>query len=815
MRHFLSLFCVFLVFSSCSQQHRSASDLSQYIPRKAAVVIKTQDLKGLRSQLQNNDFAEALVSTPVSDFFKEQGVLLENLSIKGEALLCYTPIGKDDYEVSLITKAHPGIWKTDSIQMKAGTTSKKIQSLHTESRDYFYLLQDEIVMISTSQLLLENSLREADEDPIPDTYFDRAYAASSTSETSILVRGQSAQGLWQDLFPKGTSQTLDSTFSWASVDLDASQNDIKLSGVVLVQDSTRLKLELLKGTLPVTNTIGNITPISAQAVTSITYDDWEVFKNNQAQFQKIDPTKFDIQGADYLASFQEIALIQMNEGEAIVGVAIDPITTEDALAGSKKVGSFRQFPLFEFEEKNAFAKAYTPLLDLPAVQMYCQLDNFFIFADKQEVLETVIANYQNNATLAKSETFKNTVRLLSSASSMLHIELLNQGRYKQWRTEKAQKLTLDGYPYITTQLIQERDFMHFNLVMNKNEQPDAQGAVSQIANIKLNTDILMAPQLVKNHRSKGMDVIVQDINNTLYLISNSGKVLWQKELDSPILGRVKQVDLYRNGRLQLAFNTDKTFYILDRNGKEVTPFPISFKDPITQPLAVFDYENNRNYRFLLVQNDQVYMYDKNAKPVTGFTFKKAKSAIIQPPQHIRISNKDYIVITEGNGTLNILSRTGKSRIDVKETVDFGDTPVFTSGNNFLIYNVNGDKVTIGTDGTLIENATNIGSDAAIQKSGTTLVILRENDLQINDVAVELPFGMYTHPNIASIKKQGYITVTNTETSEVYIFDSTGKKLENFPVYGISAADIGLLERNKGLGFVTQGDASSILIYKIN
>ena len=404
---------------------------------------------------------------------------------------------------------------------------------------------------------------------------------------------------------------------------------------------------------------------------------------------------------------------------------------------------------------------------------------------------------------------------MSSASSLLHIELLHQGRYKQWRGEKAAKLSLEGYPYLTTQLIQERDFLHFNLVLNKNEKPDAQGAVSQIANVKLNNDILMAPQLVKNHRSKGMDVVVQDINNTLYLISNSGKVLWQKDLDSPILGEMQQVDLYRNGRLQLAFNTEKTFYILDRNGKEVKPFPMTFKDPITQPLAVFDYENNRNYRFLIVQNDALFMYDKNAKPVNGFVFKKAGSSIIQPPQHLRISNKDYILVTENNGKLNILSRTGKSRIDVKETIAFGDTPILNSGKAFIIYNVNGDKISIETNGKLLENATTIGSDAAIIQSGSTLVSLRENDLQINGKAVALPFGMYTYPSITSIKNKRYIAVTNSETSEAYIFDGDGKLLDNFPVYGISTPDIALLERNKGLGFVTQGDASSILIYKIN
>src|SRR5690606_10030246 len=120
-----------------------------------------------------------------------------------------------------------------------------------------------------------------------------------------------------------------------------------------------------------------------------------------------------------------------------------------------------------------------------------------------------------------------------------------------------------------------------------------------------------------------------------------GKVLWKKKLDSKIRGEITQVDLYRNGRLQLAFTTASKLMIVDRNGKDVSPFPIDFNQTITQPLSVFDYSKTKDYRFVVVMDQTVKMYNRDANSVDGFTFKNAKNTIINNPKHIRIGTKDY------------------------------------------------------------------------------------------------------------------------------------------------------------------------------
>lgn len=45
--------------------------------------------------------------------------------------------------------------------------------------------------------------------------------------------------------------------------------------------------------------------------------------------------------------------------------------------------------------------------------------------------------------------------------------------------------------------------------------------------------------------------------------------------------------------------------ILDRNGKVVPPFNKNFKGQALGPLAVFDYDNNKEYRFVFTQGKKL------------------------------------------------------------------------------------------------------------------------------------------------------------------------------------------------------------------
>ena len=110
-----------------------------------------------------------------------------------------------------------------------------------------------------------------------------------------------------------------------------------------------------------------------------------------------------------------------------------------------------------------------------------------------------------------------------------------------------------------------------------------------------------------------------------------------------IQGKISQVDLYKNGRLQLAFTTGNEFLILDRNGKEVAPFNMNFPGGNLNELAVFDYEGKKNYRFVITQGSKVFMYNSKGKTVRGFKYTDTGSLVLSAPKHIKIGNRDYLI----------------------------------------------------------------------------------------------------------------------------------------------------------------------------
>ena len=90
-------------------------------------------------------------------------------------------------------------------------------------------------------------------------------------------------------------------------------------------------------------------------------------------------------------------------------------------------------------------------------------------------------------------------------------------------------------------------------------------------------------------------------------------------------------------------------------------------------ITSFDYDKNKNYRFLVTQGKSLLMYDGKGKRVKGFSY-TPDSGILNAPQHIRYNGKDYIVFAADND-LKILNLEGKKIIESKN--------IGSEGNYFI------------------------------------------------------------------------------------------------------------------------------------
>lgn len=174
--------------------------------------------------------------------------------------------------------------------------------------------------------------------------------------------------------------------------------------------------------------------------------------------------------------------------------------------------------------------------------------------------------------------------------------------------------------------------------------------------------IRMPAQFFSNHYTGETEIIVQDTENLLYLINHDGKILWKVPLSEPIIGEIHMVDILKNRKLQMAFTTANKFFIIDRNGNNIKGSPIKLKSKASAGLAVFDYDNTKDYRFLIpTANKKVLLFKRDLSQPRDWAFDGSKTKMNQAMQTFRIDKKDFLVAADAK-QVYFLNRKGKNRL---------------------------------------------------------------------------------------------------------------------------------------------------------
>ena len=244
------------------------------------------------------------------------------------------------------------------------------------------------------------------------------------------------------------------------------------------------------------------------------------------------------------------------------------------------------------------------------------------------------------------------------------------------------------------------------------------------------------------------------------------------------------------------------------------PFPGKFEDDITEPLSVFDYDHNKNYRLVVTQGRNILMYNMDLKPVSGFKFKGADSYLLAKPEHFRIGSRDYIIL-KTRDELYILNRRGQTRVTPKNSYTFSKNPVFLYLDKFTTTTSDGNLVSIDPRGNTALEKLNLTINHSLVATSKTLVTVSENNLTIKEKTTALDYGNYSEPKIFYINDKIYVAVTALQAHKIYLFDSRSNLLPNFPVYGNSAIDLSQMDGDGKLEFTAQGDNDAVIIYQIN
>jgi hypothetical protein len=226
---------------------------------------------------------------------------------------------------------------------------------------------------------------------------------------------------------------------------------------------------------------------------------------------------------------------------------------------------------------------------------------------------------------------------------------------------------------------------------------------------ELNSNVLGS---VRNHRTaQSMELVWEP--SAIFAKGIDGSTVWSLQVETDERPSVWEVDLYRNRKYQAVISAKNKVHVIDVLGREVKGFPKRWSQGFSA-VNVFDYDRNRQYRFLMAApNGELFNFRKEGERTPGWNFKVRPGRYITSLAHVRVSNKDYVFAGQDDGSVRFLKRSGEDRFDSPLQFPSGQIPVFRLGAS-----IESSSVLFFDDDGVIQERT-IGTNEAIGMTGLT------------------------------------------------------------------------------------------------
>ena len=522
MHKILYFIVVFLLISSCNNTLKNQHSIENLVPNNAAIVLSINSLEGFKSALNNTDLAsKTALFTPLQKALKP----LDSIQSMSPLLVCVS----------------------NELQENVYTFITHRRNLKTKDSLLIpFIIIDSILIASESEATLETI---------------KAQKRSDYSKIHKLHQLTNTFSLYHKELPSLQSMP-DVSLGAVFLEFNMTPESVTINGHLLDAKSENKWFRLFEKLDPQSQGLQAVFPSESHNISIFNYTDFEQLQRN------IDSLETSSKASELAKAFfnttEEIGVFETEQGDGVALKSIDISATYEALSGfQNELSSFRSIPLFEFTESSLFNDTFGPLISKVSPTKFITLEDYLVFSDSEEVLKLVISNYFNKNTLESSIEYETLQKSLSDEASIQTYfnnyrlaELLNTLFQSTLKGSELSDYKLSGI-----QLVKDDNIVHLNSVLQKSKPRQSKSLISEEFNLVLPENIMMGPVFVSNHKTKGKDILVQDIKNNLYLISNKGVILWKKTLNGAVSGTVEQVDLYKNGRLQLVFSTQKRLYI--------------------------------------------------------------------------------------------------------------------------------------------------------------------------------------------------------------------------------------------------------------
>ena len=470
---------------------------------------------------------------------------------------------------------------------------------------------------------------------------------------------------------------------------------------------------------------------------------------------------------------------------------------------------------------------------------YAFYDNFMISGSSYGTIARLLYDNLLNKTLANDLTYREFESTLPSRGGSFFYcvpsritdylaGFLNEGIINALKSNRnsLNKIQAAGYQFASS------NGMIYNSLSVRFKEETREESTTEWETL-LDTAASIKPFFFTNHVTGAKEIFIQDMKNNTYLINAAGRVLWKVPLKERITGTIYMIDYFRNGKYQLLFSGSNYIHLLDRNGNYVERYPVKLRSPATNSLALFDYDNNQNYRLFIAGEDKmIYSYDKTGNVVKGWKPFRTSGYVKTEMYYFKVSGKDYLVASDEN-SIYFLDRTGNKRISLKESVtkavgsamrlNPGSVPSvvcsspdgtvqhiyfdgsvkkfslkkFSGDHSFDIFDVDGDG---------------FGEYIFIEKGMLYLYDHNKSEMFTREFGSGDLGGPINFIFSATDRKIG---VFDSNKKLIYLISKNGETMNGFPLRGASLFSIGKLSDKSGWHLIVGGTDRFLYNYKID
>lgn len=666
---------------------------------------------------------------------------------------------------------------------------------------------------------------------------------------------------------------------WTELDLWVKPNSLMFNGYCFSGGAKNDFMDVFEGQTPTTVGVTEILPINSAFFINYSISNFSDFINSYDDYLKAN-NKFSslndkrqlLRDSDSLDSRaillrnigSEMCLavleIQNDINEESISSVYDktisimrlknPDIWIDEIVGVVKVNEtddlfkteYREVPIFEMSVTGFLANNLGGVFEGMENRYFIVLEDYVIFGEKVSTLRELINAWKGDKVLSEDDHFELFGENMASTSNITIFSSLARSPYllsyflnkngQNWIGEKVDLFR--KFEGLAIQITRENEEMDYYSVFLKHN-PIYKKVTSSLWEIPLDTQVATRPQLFENHYTKAGEILVQDVSNKLYLISNTGRILWSRQLDGAAMSSFFKVDKFKNDKYQLLFNTKNKIYLIDRNGEDVSGFPVKLKEPACAPLSLMDYDRNRNYRLLQpLENGAIVCYDIKGDVVKGWRY-SGKIRVDREIKFHQQKGKDFILVFYENGSVKALNRKGQSRISFKEPfflaknsavrIQKGDELKSTylvgsdSSGNVMRLSLQ-DKIELLQFGSF--SASHYFNLADIDSDGIVEYVFQDEDRFIafsltgdQKLKIESDLKSTFRPGIYQSQINNYIALTSKVTDNIWLYNFNGEKVDGNPFLGSSKPIISDINLDGRLELISTTTNGMVYCYVLN